>query len=679
MNRRHRRHGLAFALPLLLAACAAPQYVWRDGREIPLEQAVELDAQQAKRAMAAGKTKEGLAQWRTFLTRYPDNRYTDLALYAVGQDAYHRRDCKGAESPLRKIIADRPQSPYADAAKVMMGSCLTRRKEFSASYDILTGVNLQKVDKRYLLNLFYNQRLNSLSLQRHYALLIADANLLPLQSEEKKRGELRQEMAQLVEQKLKEEELKKTVDVFGNQFPADLAWLRLAQITSDRDAANSYLKNFLARFPGHPQAAFARNTLDMAQQGRLVESQKIGVLVPLTGENAVYGEKILQGIMWAGGVFEKSGVEGGGLQFLVRDSEPGPARVEQAIDDLVLREHVIAILGPLFPAESAAAAAKAKVYGVPLISFSQGEGLTGNNPYLFRNSVTKSRLVQALVRGAVGTVGITRLAILYPDHEYGKEMSKLFYQEVLKYPQATITAALPYPAGQKDFAKELKQLAGLEKIQQRPEQTCPPGATLDYIANRKCRPSDQPAAQVDFQALFIPDGLAALHQIAPSLYYYDINGVMILGPNLWNTPRLLEGKSSRYLQGAMFADLFIPTSSNAPFRQQWNERFGEEPDLFNALAVDSARLLIRALLAGASNRAQLRDRLADPGFRLDGVCGTVSFNQQGETTADLSLLLVDGESIVPLGGTAPHAAAPVSSEKTKETIEPWHRKPAAPN
>ena len=41
---------------------------------------------------------------------------------------------------------------------------------------------------------------------------------------------------------------------------------------------------------------------------------------------------------------------------------------------------------------------------------------------------------------------------------------------------------------------------------------------------------------IGFDAIFIPDDLKALGQIAPMLAFNDVNTVTLLGTNLWNSP-----------------------------------------------------------------------------------------------------------------------------------------------
>ncbi|MBK7845679.1 MAG: hypothetical protein IPJ71_18745 [Bdellovibrionales bacterium] len=58
---------------------------------------------------------------------------------------------------------------------------------------------------------------------------------------------------------------------------------------------------------------------------------------------------------------------------------------------------------------------------------------------------------------------------------------------------------------------------------------------------------------IDFEALFIPDGVRSVSQIAPMLAYQEVKGIKLLGTNLWNTPELAE-KGEKFAEGAIFFD-----------------------------------------------------------------------------------------------------------------------------
>ena len=117
--------------------------------------------------------------------------------------------------------------------------------------------------------------------------------------------------------------------------------------TSGRsDEASKLIKDYLTGYPKHEYYGSAR-VLAMELGGEFGEGAgiSIGVILPLTGRYAVYGESVLHGIECAVGIFG-SCTGPSGMTIIVRDSEGTPLGATRAVEELVAAG-AVAIVGPL--------------------------------------------------------------------------------------------------------------------------------------------------------------------------------------------------------------------------------------------------------------------------------------------------------------------------------------------
>ncbi len=107
------------------------------------------------------------------------------------------------------------------------------------------------------------------------------------------------------------------------------------------------------------------------------------------------------------------------VSLVIRDSKGDPLEAEKAVEELVTKEKVIAIIGPLLTITVDKAARKAQQLKVPLLTLSQKEPLYGKGEFVFQNSLTPSDQIQALVTYAIKELELRTFAVFYPNSPYG--------------------------------------------------------------------------------------------------------------------------------------------------------------------------------------------------------------------------------------------------------------------
>jgi branched-chain amino acid transport system substrate-binding protein len=447
-----------------------------------------------------------------------------------------------------------------------------------------------------------------------------------------------------------------------------LTAMRLAKIhyhIRDFQRAKDMLETVVGTYSTSTYSKDAKTLLERLQARSVVKANKIGVILPTSGRFKRYGERALAAIQSA---FDNSH----SITLVMRDSSGKPEIASQAVEDLVLQENVIGIIGPLFSKSSQAAAIKAEELGVPLIALSHHRGLPEIGPYIFRTALTIQAQAEALAALAFDRLGMSRFVILHPNNKYGKDFAHSFWDEVERR-QGEIRGIEEYEHNQTSFQNEVRMIVGRRYHHARPEYV----HKLDEL-----RALDLPSHRfkaaiekftkglppmVDFDAIIIPDSGRTVGLLAPALAFEDIvltrdpqmlrtikkatgnkniKPVFLLGGSTWNSAQTLES-CERYCEDALFVDAYFgnhPSSRVRDFVSMFQEKTQAQPQLREAEAYDTGSLVRRTLV---TNHPKTRDEfrealLGQKGFH--GVTGKLRFNDKGDCVRELfTLTIKEGE------------------------------------
>jgi ABC-type branched-subunit amino acid transport system substrate-binding protein len=258
-------------------------------------------------------------------------------------------------------------------------------------------------------------------------------------------------------------------------------------------------------------------------------------------------------------------------------------------------------------------AREADHWRIPIILITAKEGVTISNQYVFQHFLTPSQQIGALTRYALDNLNCAIFSILYPKDDYGIEMLKTIREQVPGI-GGKVERAIPYSKTQTDFSEEINRITG-NRID-----------TAKKIAANKMETKAR--VSVDFEALFIPDSYQRVRMITSQLAFYDVKGFRLLGTSLWNSPDLLK-KGAEYLEGAVFADSFFVNSfypETNDFVDIYYTVYGREPENIEALAYDTARMIINVL---ENKNIQTREQFIAGLQKLEnyrGATGNTSFS-----------------------------------------------------
>jgi branched-chain amino acid transport system substrate-binding protein len=632
------------------------------------------DLQNAERAFENGLYTEALEGYNTLLREAYDATFVDTVLIKIGKIFWFTGRDKDALAVFFRLLREFPESVRVPDAKLEILHVLLDGGHFQS---VVTYGNAFIESADYPLQ------------QTPLLLVVADAY-----SSMGAHLDAARSYYQALNTTSGEEEeavwtrFKKAAE----QLNTDDIQLLIAQVTDRRtmgyllyrlsmafildenyDDAMDVLTAFMERFPEHPDYQDASDMIDSLTERARFTPFTVGCVLPLSGSYAIYGQRALNGIELA---LSQSGELGGGLPFqlIVKDSRSDPGASEKAVGQLD-QQKVGAILGPMSASEAAAATAQRR--GIPILVFTQREGIPDIGAYVFRNFITPELQVRALVSFAVEELGASRFAILYPEENYGSRYMNLFWDQVVEH-GGVVNGVEAYDPGGTDFAKPIKKLAGIfydvpadlakDSIPrlQSPllnlmtgSEAFSPGLIDDPVERISGLPFDRDAINglgrrsperddqwhpiLDFDAVFIPDAPKKAGLVIPQLAYYDIRDVYLLGTNLWNSRTLLE-MSGDYMKSTLIVDGFFAESQSQrvkDFVAAFQRVFGRVPGIIEAMAYDNAMMVFQTMRQTATDsRRDVKQALLQLSD-YEGVSGRTGFAPNGEAEKTLQMLRIE--------------------------------------
>jgi branched-chain amino acid transport system substrate-binding protein len=329
---------------------------------------------------------------------------------------------------------------------------------------------------------------------------------------------------------------------------------------------------------------------------------KIGLLLPLSGQQAGLGRALLQAAEM--GLFEV-----GDERFTLLVEDTATTAGADAAARKLLAGGAKVILGPVFGPEARRIAPIAQGARVPLLAFTNDQAAAQPGVYIL--GVTPQAQVDRVVSYAVGQ-GKRRFAILAPASPYGNIVTAAYRESLVRH-GATLAQMATYDPNSPDYTGTVEQL-GL-------------------------------AHQRDpFDALMLPEGGAKLRQLAPLLPAFQIGAqqVQILGTGLWANDANLAQETG--LAGGWFASV-APEKWQA-FAARYQSIYGGAPDQRAGLVYDAITLIVAlAQQAGPDAAPDFNGPGLTNSNGFSGVTGVFRLNADG--TVDRSLAVIE---VQPGGG-----------------------------
>lgn len=156
----------------------------------------------------------------------------------------------------------------------------------------------------------------------------------------------------------------------------------------------------------------------------------------------------------------QGGINGNKLTLLVRDDHCDPVKTAGLAEELIEKEHVLALVNSA-GTPTTMAVIKSRVLNrnrVPLVGvFSGAEAIRGpGSEEIFHTRPAYGEEIRKIARLA-STLGLQRVAVLYQDDAFGQSIMQNIDASAKDFKLA-VTARLAYKPGTKDFAPQTKQV-----------------------------------------------------------------------------------------------------------------------------------------------------------------------------------------------------------------------------
>lgn len=347
---------------------------------------------------------------------------------------------------------------------------------------------------------------------------------------------------------------------------------------------------------------------------------RVGLNYELSGDNATYGQGLVEGIELA---FEEINSSGGILGKQIKaikiDNQSKDTEATNVSTRLATRENVVVLLGPATSGNTKAAIPPAMQNKIPLISGSAtADDVTvdanGNvKEYVFKTCFNDSFQGVMMAQFAFYDLNLRNAAILADSSsDYAQGLSKAF-QETFKELGGNILAVEAYQARDTDFKAVLTNLKGLNP-----------------------------------EFLFVPGYYEEVGLIIRQARELGLN-VPILGGDGYESPKLVEIAGKEALNDIYYSSHYSSQDDSenvVKFKESFKAKYNKEPDAFNALGYDIAYLFADALeRAGEADTEKLKKALeATEGF--EGVTGVLTIDEKHNPVKSVTILKIEnGESV----------------------------------
>jgi branched-chain amino acid transport system substrate-binding protein len=339
---------------------------------------------------------------------------------------------------------------------------------------------------------------------------------------------------------------------------------------------------------------------------------QVGVVLPLTGEFAIYGEPIRKGIELA---FEQTQARDGypyRLHLRIEDSQGDPERAAELLAELY-DSGSPAVIGGVTTQEALAMVEVADGEDRVLLSPSASSPrLTGISTNFFR--VFPSDFLEGTKMGhfSVETLGVETVVIAAAESQYAKGIQQVFQHEVERN-GGKVVEVIEYPRNTDDLAGVVERIMTLEP-----------------------------------DAVYLADYAGGLVALIRGLEERGYKGHVLTTSSI-ATPEVVE-RIGHAAGGVMFTQSNYDASSEEPqiheFVEAYKQKYDRVPDLYAAHGYDAMRVYARALVDGGGRRPGNFWQGMRGINSFPGVTGPIQFDEQGDVQKFPRVYVVRGNEFV---------------------------------
>lgn len=340
---------------------------------------------------------------------------------------------------------------------------------------------------------------------------------------------------------------------------------------------------------------------------RKPEEIKIGAVLPMTGDAAVYGEPLKQGMELAlNRLMDEGGVSGKKLTIIYEDSRAEPKTAVSATNKLIQIDKVPMIIGDMFSATTLAMAPIAQKAGVTILSpTASAEAVPNAGDCIFTIFPSDVYEGEKLGSFVVLTKRGTTLGIIYP--------------------QADAMATI-----REKFRNTVEELGGKIVF----DESYLPGTTDFRSILTKARTANP-------SMIFVPTYLDDLSRILRQAKELRVETRFVtISTALDDKLFELAGDAA---ENVIFTAPFYDSESEIPeikeFVHYFDKKYGKVPNIWSAYGYDALYIAALAFKNAAMTHSTLNQALLSMG-EYPGVTGKTSFLENGGVEKTLRMMTV---------------------------------------
>lgn len=349
---------------------------------------------------------------------------------------------------------------------------------------------------------------------------------------------------------------------------------------------------------------------------------KIGLAVELTGRRADLGVAARDGAVLAvENINANGGVAGRQIELLIMDDQGDP-QIARQVDQQLVSQGVVAIVGHLTSEQTAAAFEQMNQAGVVLFSPTSSSGDFSNQAdYFFRIMPSNDLMARSLARYIYEKTGVRRLTVIY---DIGNQS---FTETYLQNLQAEFTAL----GG--EFAPALAFQSGISDLRVLVQ---PLGQSVQ---------ADAASAELARQSGVVLIA-SAVDTALLSQYLRQAGSQAQLFSSTWaQTPELLE-KGGAAVDGMILAATYDPNDPSATYQEfarLYQDRFQRPPSLGSSHTYETIYVLAQALAQTNGEAAGLPQALLQV-RDFPGVHSSITLDANGDVVRQVYIVQVVGSA-----------------------------------
>ena len=351
----------------------------------------------------------------------------------------------------------------------------------------------------------------------------------------------------------------------------------------------------------------------MAGNSFAADVYKIGLVEPLSGNLAVYGQNIQKGVDLAvERINAVGGIKGKKIVMVYEDNEADPAKTVSAMKKLITVDKVAAVIGAATSTATLAACPVAEENKVVIVAppSTSPDITTKCGEYTFR--VIASDSYQGVVMADVFMdLGYKAAAAMFVNDDYGRGLNDAFVSSFKKKGGEAL-GSIAFGIEGKDFRTELLKLK-MSKAKAVMLVGHPSTASIIFKQSKELG--------MDVQWL-ASEGIKSDETI--KLAGGAAEGILVMAPKVDTETSLYKAFSKDYVA-----------------------KYKEEPPIFADFAYDALNMIAKAIEAGGYSGPAIKDALHKISQNYPGVTGDKTFDKNGDVAGTFEVWTIKGGKIVP--------------------------------